>query len=118
MPAAPAPVIVHDSRGTSLRASIAEYRHFGTLFLVLVQRDIRLRFRQTFFGVGWAVMQPLLPMVIFAAVFSRLNFATGGVPYPLYVFSGLALWMFVANSVSTAAPVFVNNFQMLNKVYF
>ena len=118
MPNRQPPLIVHDSRGTSLRGSAAEYRHFSTLFLFLILRDVRLRFRQTAFGVGWAVLQPLLPMAVFAAVFSRLNFDTGGVPYPLFAFSGLAPWIFIANATTNAAPIFVNNFQMLNKVYF
>lgn len=112
------PVIVHDARGTSLLGSAAEYRHFGTLFLFLVLRDIRLRYRQTAFGLGWAVLQPLLPMAIFAVVFSRLQFDTAGVPYPLFVLSGVAPWLFIANAITGAAPIFVNNFQMLNKVYF
>lgn len=95
-----------------------EYRNSGTLFLFLALRDIRLRYRQTMFGVGWAVLQPLLPMLIFAAVFSRLHVATAGIPYPLYVFSGFAPWMFIGNAVSGASPTFVNNFAMINKIYF
>ena len=68
--------------------------------------------------MGWAILQPLLPMLIFAAVFSRLNFETGGIPYPLFVFSGFAPWMFIGNSVAGASPTFVNNFEMINKIYF
>ncbi len=105
--------------GTPLGAGIGEYGRYGTLFVFLALRDIRLRYRQTMLGVVWAVLQPLLPMLIFAAVFARLlGVETGDVPYPLFVFSGLAPWMFVANAVTAASPAFVNNFTLLNKVYF
>lgn len=99
-------------------SSIGEYRSSGTLFLFLALRDIRLRYRQTALGVGWAVLQPLLPMLIFAAVFSRLHVATAGIPYPLYVFSGFAPWIFIGNAVTVASPTFINNFAMINKIYF
>ncbi len=98
--------------------SLAEYRNCGTLFRLLALRDIRLRYRETAFGVGWAVLQPLLPMLIFGAVFSRLKVETGGVPYPLFVFSGFALWLYISNCVTAASPVFVNNSAMINKIYF
>jgi len=111
-------VTVIDESGRSLRSSIAEYRSCGTLFLFLALRDIRLRYRQTVLGVGWAILQPLLPMLIFAAVFSRLHVATAGIPYPLYVFSGFAPWIFIGNAVTGASPTFVNNFAMINKIYF
>jgi lipopolysaccharide transport system permease protein len=104
--------------GRTLRSRIAEYRGSGTLLRLLALRDIRLRYRQTALGIGWAVLQPLLPMLIFAAVFSRLHFDTGGIPYPLFVFSGFAPWIFIGNAVTNASPTFVNNFEMINKVYF
>jgi lipopolysaccharide transport system permease protein len=111
-------VTVIDQSGKSLRSSIGEYRNAGTLFVFLALRDIRLRYRQTALGVGWAVLQPLLPMLIFAAVFSRLHAVTTGIPYPLYVFSGFAPWIFIGNAVTAASPTFVNNFAMINKIYF
>ncbi len=109
---------VIDRNGLSLWSTVAEYPRFRSLFWLLVLRDIQLRFRHTSLGVAWAVLQPLLPMLIFAALFSRLDFETGGIPYPLFVFSGMAPWMFIGNSVTQASPTFVNNFHMLNKIYF
>ncbi len=109
---------VIEESGRTLASSLAEYGSSGTLFLFLTLRDIRLRYRQTALGIGWAVLQPLLPMLIFGAVFSRLHFQTGGIPYPLFVFSGFAPWIFIGNAVTGASPVFVNNFEMINKVYF
>ena len=109
---------VIEPSGRTLKSSIAEYGNAGTLFLFLALRDVRLRYRQTALGVGWAVLQPLLPMLIFGAVFARLHFDTGGIPYPLFVFSGFAPWMFIANAITGASPTFVNNFEMINKIYF
>jgi lipopolysaccharide transport system permease protein len=57
-------------------------------------------------------------MLILGAVFARLRLDTGTVPYPLFVFSGFAAWIFIGNSVSGASPVFLNNFEMINKIYF
>jgi lipopolysaccharide transport system permease protein len=111
-------VTVIDQSGKSWRSGIAEYRNAGTLFLFLALRDVRLRYRQTALGVGWAVLQPLLPMLIFAAVFSRLHPVSTGIPYPVYVFSGFAPWIFIGNGVTAASPTFVNNFAMINKIYF
>lgn len=109
---------VIDRNGPGLWSTVAELPRYSSLFWLLVLRDIQLRFRHTSLGVAWAVLQPLLPMLIFAALFSRLDFETGGIPYPLFVFSGMAPWMFIGNSVTQASPTFVNNFRMLNKVYF
>jgi lipopolysaccharide transport system permease protein len=116
--AAASRITVIDRSGEGLWSSFAEYRNSGTLFLLLALRDIRLRYRETAFGAGWAILQPLLPMIIFGAVFSRLKVETGGIPYPLFVFSGFALWLYISNCVTAASPVFLNNSVMINKIYF
>jgi len=102
-----------------LAASLGEYRNYGTLFLFLTIRDLKLRFRQTAIGVAWAIVQPLMPMLIFAAIFATvLKPGTGNIPYPLFVLSGLAPWAFFANAVTIASGVFIANYNLLNKVYF
>ena len=70
-PSSRAALTVIDQEGTPLFQKIAEYRRYGTLFVFLALRDITLRYRQTLLGVIWAVLQPLLPMVIFTVVFAR-----------------------------------------------
>ena len=100
-------------------ASLEEYKSYGTLFLFLTIRDLKLRFRQTVIGVAWAIVQPLMPMLIFAAIFaSVLRPGTGHIPYPLFVLSGLAPWAFFANAVLIASGAFIANYNLLNKVYF
>ncbi len=85
----------------------------------LAWRDFKLRYRQTALGFLWAVIQPLLPMVIFSAIFARvLRPEIPGIPYSLFVLSGIVPWSFFSSSISTASGSFVNNFALLNKVYF
>jgi lipopolysaccharide transport system permease protein len=108
-----------DRSGISLWQKVAEYRQYRTLFVFLTLRDITLRYRQTLLGVLWAVLQPILPMVIFTLVFSRvLGRETGSIPYPLFALSGLVPWMFFANAINTAGATFTANHNLLNKVYF
>jgi lipopolysaccharide transport system permease protein len=108
-----------DRSGISLLQKIAEYRQYRTLFLFLTLRDITLRYRQTLLGVLWAVLQPILPMLIFTLVFARvLRPETGSVPYSLFALSGLVPWMFFANAINTAGTTFATNHNLLNKVYF
>jgi len=106
-------------RGTPFAAKVVEYRQSATLLVFLTLRDLRLRYRHTLLGILWAVVQPLLPMLILTTVFSHtLRRETGAIPYPLFVFAGLAPWMFVANAVNSASGSFINNHNLLNKVYF
>ena len=110
-------IIDHSANG--LFQKIAECRHYQTLFVFLALRDITLRYRQTILGVVWAVLQPLLPVMIFTAVFARvLRPSTGGVPYWLFVLAGMAPWTFFANAISMSGATFVSNHNLLNKVYF
>lgn len=100
-------------------STAAEYQRYRALFFFLTIRDIRLRYRKTWRGVLWALLQPLLPMLIFAAIFSRVirpELRDG--PYWLFVLAGLAPWNFFANAVNYSSVTFVNNFGLLNKVYF
>ena len=82
-------------------------------------RDVKVRYKQTALGVLWAVIQPLLTMVIFTFLFGRLaNLPKDGVPAPVFYFSGLLPWLYVSVTVSTAAMSLVSNSNMLTKIYF
>ena len=112
-------VTVIDHAGNSLFQKLAEYRGYQTLFVFLALRDITLRYRQTILGVAWAILQPLLPMAIFTAAFSRvLRPSTGGIPYWLFVLSGMAPWAFFSGAINQSGNAFVNSQNLLNKVYF
>jgi lipopolysaccharide transport system permease protein len=89
------------------------------LFQFLIWRDIKIRYKQTLFGGAWAVLQPLLPMIVFTLFFNRLaGIQTDGPPYPLFTYSGLVLWTFFANAVSSSSNSLVGNQALVSKVYF
>ncbi len=85
----------------------------------LVWRDIKIRYRQTLLGGVWAVLQPLIAMLIFTVVFNRLaGVKSDGPPYPLFAFAGLAPWIFFSNSLSASSNSLVANQQLVAKIYF
>jgi lipopolysaccharide transport system permease protein len=85
----------------------------------LIWRDIKIRYRQTLLGGVWALLQPLLAMVLFTVLFHRLSgIKSDGPPYPLFVFAGTSVWTFFANAVSQASQSVVGNQQLVSKVYF
>ena len=93
-----------------------EYRD---LFLVLIQRDLKLRYRQTFLGVVWAVLQPVLPMIVFSLLFGRLaHMPADGLPYPIFVYAGLLPWTFFNTAVTSATVSVVSSAGFVTKVYF
>jgi homopolymeric O-antigen transport system permease protein len=85
----------------------------------LIWRDIKIRYRQTLLGGLWAVLQPLVAMLIFTFVFNRLaGVRSDGPPYPLFAFAGLVPWTFFANGISTSSNSLVANQQLVSKIYF
>jgi homopolymeric O-antigen transport system permease protein len=89
------------------------------LALVFARRDLSLRYRQTVFGVGWAVLQPLIAVGVFSVIFgSAAGIDTGNVPYPVFAFAGMALWFFISGAVSSAAASLVEHPDLVTKVWF
>jgi lipopolysaccharide transport system permease protein len=85
----------------------------------LIWRDIKIRYRQTLFGGLWAILQPLLAMLIFTFFFHRLSgVSSDGPPYPLFAFAGLTFWTFFSNAVTMASNSLVGNQVLISKVYF
>ena len=86
----------------------------------LMLRDIKIRYRQTILGGAWAVLQPLMGMLVFTFFFHRLAGVNGDsqVPYPVFAFAGLSVWTFFANSLSMAGNSLVASQAMVKKVYF
>ncbi|HEY4302462.1 MAG TPA: ABC transporter permease [Candidatus Didemnitutus sp.] len=88
----------------------------------LAWRDIRVRYKQTILGVGWAILQPAVTLLVFAFVFGRLaHMPAGGLDekaYPLLVMSGLLPWQFFANALSNSSGSLVGNTHLISKVYF
>jgi len=92
---------------------------YRELFYVLVQRDIKVRYKQTVLGVVWAVLQPVLTMAIFTVVFGGLaKIPSDGYPYAIFVFAALLPWTFFANAVNASSMSLITSANMVSKVYF
>jgi lipopolysaccharide transport system permease protein len=89
------------------------------LLLLWTLREIRVRYKQSALGAGWALLQPLALMVVFTAVFGLLiRLPSDGVPYPLFAYTALLAWTFFSASVTLAIPTLVNNLTLVTKIYF
>jgi lipopolysaccharide transport system permease protein len=85
----------------------------------LIWRDIKIRYRQTLLGALWAILQPLAAMVIFTLIFHRLaGVSSDGAPYPLFAFTGVAVWTFFSASVAHSSNSLIANQQLVSKIYF
>ena len=85
----------------------------------LVRRDIRVRYTQSVFGVGWAVIQPVFFMIVFSVVFGRLaGVKSDGVPYPIFSFAALVPWTYFSTAFTESTNSLVLNQPMVQKVYF
>jgi lipopolysaccharide transport system permease protein len=94
---------------------------YRELFYILSWRDIKVRYKQTVIGALWSVIRPLLTMMVFTIVFSRLadlGADSGTAPYAIMVFAALLPWQFFANSLSEASNSLLSNTNLISKVYF
>jgi lipopolysaccharide transport system permease protein len=107
------------SRPPSALAALAEAwrsRHLAALF---VQREVRLRYKQTLLGVAWAFLQPLATALVFALVFGLwVRVPTGGVSYFEFAFLGVSAWFFFAGAVQHATHSLLVNHSLVTKAYF
>jgi lipopolysaccharide transport system permease protein len=98
---------------------LRELWQWRDLLYLLALRDVKLRYTQTLFGVGWALIQPLSLMVIFTLALGRVGgLHPEGVPYALFALAGLVPWMLFSQSLGAAAASLTENTELLTKVYF
>ena len=116
-PVAAPTVIIEASRGFSLDLpSTWEYRE---LVYFMVWRDLKTRYKQTAIGVGWALAQPFVTMVMFTVVFAHFaRMPSEGLPYPLFAFTGLLPWIYFSQAVGRSGAGLVSNANLISKVYF
>jgi lipopolysaccharide transport system permease protein len=117
LPAKPVSTIESERRWVGL--DLPDLWAHRDLFYFLVLRDVKVRYKQTALGVAWAVLQPLLTMVVFTAIFGRLaGVPSDGQPYPIFVFAGLLPWNFFNQAVTNSGNSLVGNAGLITKVYF
>jgi lipopolysaccharide transport system permease protein len=101
------------------RVDVAELWRYRGLFIFLVWRDIKARYAQTVLGPGWAVLRPLLTMVVFTAVFGRMvRVPSDGVPYAIFSLAGLVAWNYFSTVFTAASGSLLTNKELITKVYF
>lgn len=112
------PVLVIEA-GRAERHYWRDLWHYRELFFFLAWRDIIVRYKQTVIGVLWALGRPLMTMLVFTLVFSKLaKLPSEGVPYPILVFAALLPWQFFSSAFSGAGDSLISNAGMISKVYF
>ncbi len=96
-----------------------ELWQYRDLFYFLAWRDVLVRYKQTVIGIAWSVLRPLLTMIVFTIIFSKIaKLPSDDIPYPLLVFAAMIPWQFFSNTFSEASNSLINNTQLISKVYF
>ena len=92
---------------------------YRELFYFLAWRDVLVRYKQTVIGIAWAVLRPLLTMIVFTVVFGKLaKLSPEGLPYPVMVFAGMLPWQLFATALAEGSNSLIGNANLISKVYF
>lgn len=106
-------------RKTFSLKDIKELWQYRELLYFFSWRDLKVRYKQTAIGVIWAILQPFVTMIVFTVFFGRLaNLPSDGVPYPIFVYTGLLFWQFFSGALSETSSALVGNQSIITKVYF
>ncbi len=110
-------VIQPSPRWAPLR--LGELWEYRELLYFLIWREIKLRYKQTFIGAGWAILQPLFAMVVFSIFFGRwAKIPSDGFPYPVFSFAAIVPWTYFAGALGGGANSIVDNQRLVTKIYF
>lgn len=114
----PNQVVIEARRGW-FNLQLGALWRYRELLYFLVWRDVKIRYKQTVLGIGWVLIQPVVSMLIFSGLFGiLLQVPTNGVPYPLFVLSGLLPWQYFSNSLTKTSNSLVDNASLVTKIYF
>jgi lipopolysaccharide transport system permease protein len=92
---------------------------YRELFATLALKDFQIRYKQTAIGVVWAIIRPLLTMVVFSFLFGKVaKLPSDGVPYPIFSYSGVLLWTFFSSAITQASSSMTMNSKLITKIYF
>ena len=110
--------LIRPSRGW-VSLNLGELVRYRELIYFFTWRDIKVRYKQTVLGAGWAILQPFLTMVVFSIFFGELaGIPSDGIPYPIFVYSALLPWQLLENGVTKAGGSLVLGRNLVTKVYF
>ena len=113
------PVITIVAEQRRPRAMFGEIWNYRELLYFLTWRDVKVRYKQTVIGAAWAVIQPVMTMLIFTVIFHRLaRIESEGVPYPIFAFAGLLPWQLFAGALQRSIQSVVSSAPLITKVYF
>lgn len=111
-------LILKPSKGW-VSLNLGDLWRYRELAFFLTWRDVKVRYKQTALGAGWAVLQPLMQMVIFTFLFGRVaDVSTGEIPRPIFTFSALLPWNLFAKALTDSSRSLVSSRNMITKVYF
>src|SRR5689334_4515027 len=88
------------------------------LLYFFVWRDVKVKYKQTYLGILWAILQPALLMVIFYFIFFRALNVSTGMNYPVFAFSGLVLWSLFSSGITNSSESLLSNAPIIRKIYF
>ena len=113
------PLFVVEAQRSGVGINLQELWAYRELLYFLVWRDVKIRYKQTLLGVAWAIIQPLLTMLVFTFIFGRVaQIGSNGIPYPVFAYAALLPWTFFANAITTSGNSIVGSAHLITKVYF
>lgn len=113
------PVIIIEASKAWVPVNLAGLWSHRELLYFLVWRDVKVRYKQTLLGALWAILQPLVTMIVFTFFFGKLaRIPTDGIPYPIFFYTGLLLWTYFSTAVTNSANSLLGNTNLITKVYF
>src|SRR6202521_1589483 len=113
------PVVRIESHRGWLALDLGELWAYRDLIYFFVWRDIKVRYKQTVIGAAWAILQPVLTMLVFSLFFGKLaKIPSQGLPYPIFYYCALLPWTYFATAMQGATSIVVDNQRVITKIYF
>lgn len=98
---------------------LADLWTYRELLYFLIWRDLKVRYKQTVLGAGWAILQPVLSMIVFSVIFGKLGkLPSDGIPYPVFSYAALLPWQLFSRALGDASSSLITNQNMVTKIYF
>lgn len=112
-------IIIEEKRSRLLKVDWAELWEYRELLYTLVEREIKIRYKQTAIGVSWVILQPLIAMLIFTAIFGQMaKMPSDGIWYPAFILTALLPWGYFSQAIARSGASLVNSANLVTKVYF